>query len=750
MKFKNASDVRTVVEQMRQMDITTHSFNRAKIDDLFEGFPPFTDEEMESNHRDTNVNFLEAPGIAHKARSTWNNAFLKPGAFFTVTLDSGPKHRRGSWSHLITKHINRCMKNSLPYIETIRATGAQVVLHGIGPKWWDKARCWRPMEVGLEDLLIPGKTRVKLDNLSYFAIYREYTPEELFRMTHGKQVDPGWNMTMVRKELDRVGREVLAAQGDYQDVMSPEKLSKYFKANSGYLNTDSVPTIKVWDFYYQDDEDKCRWYRKNLLADSAYESEGFIYDSKRPYAADLSQILHVQFGDGANVAPFLYHTVRSLGFFLFGVCHLQNRVRCGFMDAVFRAMHEYFKVHGGDDRARLQMADLVNLGIVPDGLEFVPRDQRWQVDGELIGGALSQNRQLMSENASAFVQDVDQGTTRELTATEVMARLNNANALVASLLSMAYTYAKFEYREIARRFTMKESGDKDIEKFRLACLKDGIPEHYLNLERWEIEPERVMGGGNKTLELAQAKSMMEVRTQFDSEAQREVLRDYVLAVTDDPDKSDRWVPSGKRAVTTSEHDAQLAVGALMNLAPVGIREGIDHIAYVEAALISMKSIMEDIAAIGKPTQTQILGLVAVFKHVTGHMQIIAQSEENRQRVKRYGDLLKQLMNQVKAWSQQLAQEQAANAQQNGDNGKTAAMMLQAQTKAQIANQSAAMKEKRKDIAFVKEQKRKDAQVLVETEREQVLTQSNIEALDKKTAADIATKRVTAESEKGEE
>lgn len=749
MKFAKADAVREVIGLMRDTDFTAHSFNRAKIDELFEGFPPFTDEETEVNHLDTNVNFLEAPGLAHKARSTWNNAFLKPGNFFTVTLDSGPKHKRGPWSHTITRRMNRAMKGSLSYIETIRATGAQVVMHGIGPVWWERAKCWRPDEIGLEDLLVPSGTRVKLNNLPYFGIYRKYTPEELFRMTHGKQVDPGWNMPVVRKELERLSKELLSVQESYQDFLSPEKLVKFFKSNSGVLDSDSVSTVDVWDFYHQEPDDpKGRWWRKMILDDTTYADAGFLYDSSRPFAGDLSQILHIQFGDGANVAPFLYHTVRSLGFLLFGVCHLQNRLRCNFMDAIFRATHEYFKVENAEDRARLQKVDLVNLGLVPSGLEFVPREQRWQVDEALVAAGLSQNRQLMSENAAAFVQDVDQGGGKELTATEVMARLNNANALVSSLLSMAYTYQTFQYREIARRFTIKDSGDKDIEAFRLGCLKDGVPAEYLNIERWEVEPERVMGGGNKTLELAQAKSMMEIAPQLDSSAQREVTRDYILAVTDDPDKADRWVPEDQTHVTNSEHDAQLAFGTLMQGGPVAVRQGIDHIGYVEAFLLSMKSVMDDIAAIGGPAPMQLIGLGGCFKHVMEHIAIIAKDPLEKQRVKRFGDFLKPIMNQVKAWGQQLKTQQMAaqQQQQNGDGGKSQVAIMTAQTKNKIAELSAAKKEQRKDVQFVKEQRRRDMQTMTEAQRSALLTQAEVEKKDKLTAADIRKKRTTTFAE----
>lgn len=738
MKFKSADDVRTVIEKMRETDIRAHSTNRARINELFDGFPPFSDEEAEANNIGNNINFLEAPNLAHKARSTWNNAFLKPNYYFTVTLDSGPVHRRTEWSHIITRNINRPMKRSLRYIEAHRATGAQVIMHGPGPKHWESALGWLPKEVGIEDLLVPSGTKVNLENLSHFAIYRRYTPEELFSMTHGKQVDPGWNMKVVDQELKRLAMSLIKAQDSYQDTMNPEKLVSYYKNNAGFLDTDAVPTCNVWQFFYQEEDGKI--YKKMVLEDVSYSGSGneYLYNPRRPFAANRSQVLHIQFGDGANIAPFLYHNVRSLGYLLYAVCHLQNRLRCRFADAIFEATLQYFRANNADDRARVQKVDLQHLGLVPNGLEFIPREQRWEINGELMAAGLAQNKQLMGEAATSFVQDIDTGTGKELTATEVMARLNSANALVSSLLSMAYTYAEFEYREIARRFCNRKSNDRDIEEFRFACLKAGVPNEYLNSERWEIEPERVMGGGNKTLELAQSKALMEVRQAFDPEAQREILRDYALAVTDDADKADRWVPLENKSVTPAEHDAQLAVGALMNLAPVGIRQGIDHIGYTEAFLLSMQSIVQDVSTIGQPTMQQVLGLMACYKHISGHIAILAQNPEEQQRVKTYGDFLKPVMNQVKIWAAQLDKAQAAAAQQNGDGGKMAATVIQAQSKAQIAQQSAVLKEQRKDMAFTQEQKRRNLQAVAELERQHLLTSADVERQAVKTSADVAS------------
>lgn len=749
MRFQDAAQVRDVVEQMRQTDIAAHSFNRGKIAELFEGFPPFSEEEAAQEHVGRNVNFLEAPGLAHKARSTWNNAFLKSGNRYKINLDSGPVHRRSEWGTSITRNLNWPLKRSLRYIEATRATGASVVMYGIGPKQWLKAKGWCPHEMGVEDLLVPSNTKVNLDNLAHFAIYRQYTPEKLFRMTHGKHVDPGWNMELVHSEMRRLTESLITiGQDSLQDVENPEKLIRAFKANSGVLDTDVVPTSNVWDFYHWEEPD--RWYRSMILSDSPTaegKKDDFLYRSRRPYASDRSQIIHIQFGDGAQVAPFLYHTVRSLGYLLYAICHLQNQLRCRFSDAIFEATMQYFRVRNSEDRSRVRAVDLGNLGVVPAGLDFVKNEERWQINAELVLAGLSQNRQLMSENAAAFVQDVDQGTQKELTATEVMARLNNANALVSSLLAMAYTYDRFEGMEICRRFCLKDSGDPDIERFRRRCLEDGVPEGYLNPERWDVQPERVLGGGNKTLELAQAESLMNRINLFDPEAQQDIKREWVLATTDNPDQAEHWVPNREQNIPDAAHEAQLAVGPLMTGAPVAVRQGIDHVSYVEAMVQSMESITQDIQVIvqhgHQPQPQQVMGLTNCYKHVLGHIQIVAQDEAKKAQVKDWLDRLKVVMNSVKAWGQQIDEAQQQSAQQNGDGGKVAATLIKAKTDAQIKQAMAGQKMQHSQQKFIADQKRRNVQTAAEIQRQGAMTAAQVQATDAQTAANVRSKRMSA-------
>jgi len=755
-KFEKASQVANVVYYLKAADVP-RSANRALINDLFNGEPPYSEREAEENHCNTNVNFLDAARIAHDARNTFTNAFLKPGNFFTVSLDSGPPSKRSTWSRIITKNINRLMKQSKPYMDTLKAEFAQTVLHGVGPSAWEDKWKWCPDPVAMDDFLVPSRTKVSLENLDYFAIFKQFTPAKLYKLTHGKKLDPGWNMKLVNQLLKKYASEYLT--NTYNDInITPEKLSETLKSDLTWFDNEAIPTINCWDFYYRNDDTEAEEWHRKMIVDYTTEGEmgqEFIYEPKAPFATNLNHILHVMFGDGSSVAPFRYHSVRGLGWLLYAVCHLQNRLRCKVNDKAFEDLMMWFRVSSPEDRERLDKIDLHHLGVIPDGLQILLNTERYNPNPTFIEQVLAQNNQTMSESSAQFRPELDNGTQKEMTAVEVMARMNNANALVGSMLTMSYNNQGFQYDEICRRFCQRPTLDKDAKEFQRKCREEGVPEEYLDSERWIIEPERVLGSGNKTLEIAQAKELMAARPLYDPEPQRQILHIFTEAMTDDPQLAAQLVPIDKKPVSDAVHDAQLAAGTLMMGMPVAIKTGMNHQEYIEALLGSMGAVIKRLQ---QQEQQQVpldfkdlMGLQNIAAHIEQHIQILAQDKAEKQNVKRYSDLLGNFMNIVKAFMQHFVEAQQ-QAQQNGSNlppeakAKIQATMLTAQTKAKLDEAKTRQKLVHKDVAF-KQRQAQDAQKHRMALGEQAQrVQADIAAKDVQTAADIKLKQAAVVSE----
>lgn len=745
MMFQKVEEIESVCWQMRQADFP-RGRNRALINNLFNGFPPYTAEEEEENEIAVNVNFLEGTRLAHDARMQYYQSILKPGSFFTCTTDAGPLHKNQSYGTSFTKHINRQMKRSTTYVETLRSKFAMLVLHGIAPAGWANRRSWCPEAFGPEDVYVPAGTYLSMVNMPFFVIYRSFTAPELIKLTRGPIVDKGWDRELVDNCIEWIDQQSnQLMNNNWPEIWSAEKVQERLKGDGGFYMGDRVPTINCYDFYFWNDEDKVQGWNRRIILDawstpSPADKGGvttrlkgkpfdrarssFLFNpGKRKFATDRSQLINWQYADLSSVAPFRYHCVRSLGFLLYAVCDLQNRLRCKFTEAVFEQLMVYFQVSSPEDMERALKVDMINRGFIDASVNFIKAQDRYQVNANLAELGLAQNQSLISLNSASYAPQTNNSPNNvEKTKFQVMAETNAMTSLVSAALNQSYLYQVPEYREIKRRFQIKDSKDADVLTFQANCLRDGIPEGILfNPEAWELEPTRVLGAGNKTMEMAIAEQLMQYRNLYDPEPQRKILRDVTLAITEDPARADSLVPEEPVKVTDSVHDAQLAAGALMQGLPVAMKTGINHIEYVNTMMATLGMI------VGKAMQqgtdpSQIQGMQGMAQNISQHIQIIAQDPEEKQRVKLYGDQLGKIMNEVKAMGQQIA-EQQAKAQAQGPQpdpetqAKIQSQIMIAKAKAENTKLSHAERTAQRQIAFELEEKRKQQAFQLEMQRE---------------------------------
>jgi hypothetical protein len=731
MKFEDADLVQSIAWQLRYGD-WSRANNRARINSLFNGAPPYTADEVEANNINVNVNFLEATSLSHDARSQFAAAFQKPGNYFKASTDRGPVHKRQERSTIITNEVNRLMKRSLEYHETMRSKFASLVMHGVAPASWDSRDNWCPIAMGIEDLLIPSDTLLSFRNLPFFIKMRAYTAPELIKLTKGTKRDKGWNMKLVNsciKWVDKESQSLLGSQ--FPDIWSPEKMEERLKSDGGYYMGDRVPTINVFDFWYWSDDGGNGGWRRRMVLDTwsaptgvapdmkanqamSFAKGQWLYDSGEVVkATSREQIFSCQFADLSAVAPFRYHSVRSLGFLLYAVCHLQNRLRCRLTETTFEQLMMLFRVKSQDDVQRVMKVDLYNRGFIDESVQFVPDGDRFKPNYQLAELGVGQIKDLIARHSSSFTAMPQQGSSSvEKTKFQVQAETQTATAMVSIALQQAYTYQSFEYKEIFRRFCQSNSTDPDVVRFQAACLRQGVPKDYLKPEQWDIEPERVMGAGNKTLEMSIAQQLMQYRNLYDPEPQRQILRDVTLAITDDPARATSLVPDNPHTITDAVHDAQLAAGTLMQGLPVALKTGMNHIEYVDTLMATMAHIIQGAQASGGMADIKtIQGLQNMSNHIAQHIQLIAQDPNEKQRVKVYGDQLGKMMNLVKAMAQRLV-EQMKKQQQQAPQGdpqaaaKAQATVIQAQTKAKLSSQSHAQKTAQRQIQFEQGMKQK--------------------------------------------
>lgn len=751
MNFDSAGTIQTEVNQMLLAQQVVMR-NRAMINALFNGDTPWTPQEAQQQNIQTNINWLEATRIAHNARNQLDNAFFRADRFFTVRLDQGPPAFRCQWGESITKAINKELRRSRRYKAARQAAHAQVVLHGQGPTIWRNRRSPVPEPVGVDDILVPAGTTTDMENLDRWACYRELTWSQLYEASRGPTVDPGWNREYIDEILENLYRSPLQSVYQGNRWRFPEKIQEDIKSNATVIAASALPKILCWDFFYRD-EDSEKWNRRMILdyANFAYpnkakdgsvamrqpatkfrEDPKFLY-KKDGYAKDWCEIVHWYVGNCSNVAPFRYHSVRSIGYLLYGVCLIQNKVRCRFTDHMMQQLLTLFRNVNDDDREKLGLVDLQNFGVIPTGVTMVTGQERHEVDENFILMGLNQGRQLMAESSASFLPDlVGAGERPQMTATETLVRQNSSVSLTSAVLTQLAEQSESDFCEITRRFFDQTNPAPECKRFREAIQRDGVPLGVLDIDAVEILPEKSIGGGSKAAEIASTEAMLEIAGQLGPDAQRLILRKRMLALSDDPSEAMAMVPEVPKPAPDDVQYAQMAFTVLIEGAPFVVRDGVNKAAYASTLISMVQQSLPQVAQLVQSPATigvaivKVAGLVAVLGHAEQVVQAIAQSGRSGEQIAK--GLQQGLEQELQALQQIGKQAQELEQQQQPAGGaspesqaKIQERLMLADTNAKIMADAAERKQFHKDIAFQSENVRRNAQTAADIERQKALT-----------------------------
>jgi hypothetical protein len=131
---------------------------------------------------------------------------------------------------------------------------------------------------------------------------------------------------------------------------------------------------------------------------------------------------------------------------------------------------------------------------------------------------------------------------------------------------------------------------------------------------------------------------------------------------DDPAKGVEFVPDTPATTTAGSLLAEQLFGTLMTGNPCDTGSGYDQIGYVEKMLqMATNKVQQITQTDNMGTIEDVIGLTTVLQNIEQHVQIIAGDENEKQRVKMYGDAIGKISNLVKAFGQRIAAQNKSNA-----------------------------------------------------------------------------------------
>jgi hypothetical protein len=731
--------------------------NRSKILSASNCMPPLDDERCKKMGIKINVDFGEFLEVTSEATGQLVNAFNSNQYLFEVKIPSAPVEHADDWEAFITQQINRPLRKSRELFELSRSRWSSVILYGIAAMTWPDQERWLPRFRSLADLRIATDTTLDFRNLNWFAAREMYTPMELLDEVFNDKPNNRWDQKAIARILKNYKEwNFNEASQNYDIETDPEKFIGLVKQNGGFYASDALPAIPMWHFYFQDEG---AWHLRvvpetGTVKDSG-EADKFMWPkdsatNKTPIAKSWKNILHCQYGNLTGNPDAKFHEVRGMGFIMLEPIFYKNLLRCRVLQHANDNLNIWLKSSDNAEKARGQIQEFANLGVLKQGLSIVPQTERHQIDHELIESVMAELQQLKSTASSAYTQQQDTGTAKEQTAFETRVKMEQVSSKMTSILSTAFKYETYAYEEICRRFCIKNSSDPDVAVFRTRCLSYGIPADFLDVKHWDVEPVTPMGAGNPTIAMSTVQLLQQLAPKLNPTAQNEINHETLLVYTKDWRKAQRWAPlSGKPSESDAKREMVGYFAALMEGSQIPLSQA-NLIDQCEALLpLYAQKIANITKRNNMATQDEAAGLQGVSSYLGEAIKQLSQDQSQKARVKQFEEIKARQDNLARALIQRGAAQQKKLAQQNG-NGKLQEMQQKMQldkAKAQQDMQIRGAKAKQdmaiKGMEFLQHQRHETADLLLGHKRENFATAAEVGREGFKALADAHHKRLAA-------
>lgn len=724
---------------------TADSANRAKINQLFDGFPPYTPEEEKKYNVKVNANFLEGTRHVHYARSTIYNALVGTSRFFDLRLrHSVNPDMDDVWVSKLTQIINDIIRSSPKYHETLRSQIAQDVLHGRGVVMWTTLHDdWCPISIALDDFLVPTNARVGLYNVSYFAVYCAYSLADLVSWYNSKS--SGWRKDALEKVWRTLKEDRVQQLQSFVDTrLGLEEISQLLRINSWTGGPGTEPLFYGYDFFYWSDNPTPGWYRI-ILANPGRDLHWaeILYQSNTPYIAcdepydGLCRIVNVHFADLSSVGPLKYYNVRGLGYMLYTPCHFMNRFLSRLLESAYENTLLYFRVASPDQITNALKVELVNMGFIDNALQFVTPDQRHRPDPTLMQLAITSISSQIAQSVSPYIGHNPEeyiGKSKK-TQLQVLAELQMMSSLLGTALTQLYHYQTLQYREIVRRFLYHGmqaakagplyKAPPPFRRFIEDIMKAQIPVEYFDDSLYDIQINRSLGDGNRVLQMQIAQQLQALLPMLPPTRATSVLRDIVLAITGDPDRATYLVPPDKEQPVPE--NVQRVADDIVALTLAGVPVEPNDQQHILIVPLLLNRLLSTVAArLQNPnvqvTQEFVYGLMLLAQHIAARVQLLSEQEQYQAAASQYKALLDKavtLISQLQAVAQQTTPDI--------DLAKIQAKIIELQTKLQTTEaqlraklqyvlQSAALRVAQKRLLAQAEVERNSLKTELEKER----------------------------------
>lgn len=624
-RIKDAKSAREIYHRLLKADEQS-ARNRAAIDEMFAGAPPYDDAELRATGQAAraNVNFGEADALLESALSGYVDLLSSVEVLINFKTKFGDPQERLDYEDTISEEITRMLRGWNSYTPNWLRLATHFVAHGVGFTYFESDLDWRWRVGGWSDFLIPRKTLASESEIEVACCSRVMQAQQLYRFIEDEQkaLELGWNVSAVKKAIKDAVSNSPASGGHSTDW---EAIVREMKSNDLYVGVATSSEIKVVHIWNVEFDGTVT--HSIILRDDATDKEDFLYRRVGKFSRMEQAFTIFTYGVGVNGQ---YHSIRGLGAKIFTEIQTSNRLRCQMVDGALLSSSVILQPANEDALQNLQLSYFGPYSILSPGVEIQERSIPNMSTSVLP--VLQDMSRLITNRTSGYQASATEVDTRQKTKYEIQSQQSDRARLSTSALSLFYDPLERLFREVVRRVCRRdyypsEPGGDSVREFKKRCFERGVPlEAIYQVDLARVTAVRAIGAGSEQMRQLTFDEFSQIAPAFDEFGRQNLLRDRVAARIGYAN-SDRYVqkPTSESRPLMDEKFANLENNTLMAGTQLPTYPNDNHTVHAKSHIAALSQGVNGLNEGASDIATAIPGLVALLEHATLHIE--AQSAD---------------------------------------------------------------------------------------------------------------------------
>jgi len=698
-RLRDAASLKIIYNTLKICDEEA-SRNRAAADAMFDGEPPYDDEELVASGQAQrcNLDFGEGAAMLEMALTGYYDLTNSVDVLARIQTSFGDDAgERSEWEQVMSEEVDRTLHEWSEFEPTHQRNCTEFVKHGVGIAFHTDDANWQFDVTGLSGFYIPRATRVGENNMEMAIAERTYQLHELYAyISDPGNTDPGWNVEEVQKALAMATRDGNGTRTWRQDW---EKLQRDFKDNDIGVGYGRQVTIEVIHAWVREFSGKVSHY----ISLQNGQNVKFLYEKKDRFAtmADCFTIFTYGIGNG------YYHSIRGLGFKVFSQIQVSNRLRG---QAVDGAMFASSVMVQPESEKALQALELTYVGpfsVLAPGYKVINHAMP-NVGAQVM--PVIQDLSLLVQNNIGSYRPRGVSEQPEKTAEQDRREAQDEATLSASAMNLFYQpWGRLLWSVVKRLFAgtlrSRDKGGPEAIDLIKRCRERGVPLEAMKAII-SVKPTRAIGYGSAAIRGMAFDQMIPLAGALDEIGKNRLLRDKFASMLGGYHNVDAYIPRAQQHIRLPV-DAQIATienAVMQDGATIPVQDGQNDAVHASIHLPPILDASKNLLALQQnaggldtgQAQPILLFLHSSIPHTAQHVQRLLEDPLHKAEAKQAQHLLQvadqQLMGATESFqkAQQAQQDaaQKAGQQQQAPDPRVQKMLAESQTKIQIAQQEA--------------------------------------------------------------